>query len=302
MNTRWKHRSLVAALSLLILLAAALLPPSGATAAVGSSYSYIIDGEELAVGYDPLSVKSGLLLPEELFRTLEIDVRSGGSSVQLTRGSLQVSVKVGDRAAVANGAKITLAAAPIRANGQLYLPEGVLAHLGVEIITEGSLLLINRWPLVEPTADDPAAFAAIRQAHTLKSYIQISRADALTITLTYLKPEIIQYKSWTNDPSLRGRTQKLLESGAVLLDVEVFNELQGFYQFNPNSLYIVDDLGNQYAFTGELIPVQSDIAAQLAPTAKARAIMIFPALRPGAKSFKVYATTNQYAIGAFTAQ
>lgn len=299
MNALWKHRGLVALLALLVVLAAGLLPSSDATAAVGSSYSYIVDGEELAVGYDPLSLKNGLLLPEELFRHLQIDLRAGATGITLTRGSLQVTAKVGERAATANGERIMLPAAPIRANGQLYLPESVLAHMGVEMSTESSLLLITRWPLVEPSADDASAFAATRQAKTLKSYIEVSKADALTITMTHLTPEIIKYKSWTSDPAVRGRAQKLLAGGAVLLDVELFNENMGFYQFQPSNLILVDDLGNQYTYTGESIALQGDMSAQIAYGGKARAILIFPALKSGARSFKIYATTNKYAIGAY---
>lgn len=300
MNSVWTHRGVVALLALLVVLAAGLLPPSGAQAAVGSSYSYIVDGEELAVGYDPLSLQAGLLLPEDLFRTLEIQVRQGAAgSVSLTRGSLQVSAKVGDRQVIANGERVTLAAAPIRANGQLYLPDGVLVHLGVEIAVETGLLLIDRLPLVEPTADNPSEYAALLQASTLRTHLDTANREALTTTLTYLDPKIVAYKSWTDDPTLRGRVLKMLESGAVLLEVGLFNENTNFYQFQSSGLVIVDNLGNQYASTGEIIPIQGDISAQLAPTAKARGIMVYPALKSGAKSFKIYATSNKWPVGAF---
>jgi hypothetical protein len=297
MRTLWKHRGLVALLALLVTLGAGLLPASNARAAVGSSYSYIVDGEELAVGYDPLSVKSGLLLPEELLRSLGILVRSGdSSSIELSRGSLQAALKVGSQLAVANGEKITLATAPIRANGQLYLPEGILTHLGVKMSNEGNLLLINRWPLADSA--ETGDYAALVQTNTAKSYYEVTRSVAMTLNLTKLTPEIVKHPSWTSNPALRGQALKLLE-GNVLIEVGVHNELSNFYQFKPSDLVLVDDLGNQYAAT-EIINVKGDIASPLAPTAKARGIMVFPAPASGSQSFKIYSTTNLYALASWS--
>lgn len=300
MQKLWRNRGLVALLALAIIAATGLIPTSNAQAAVGSGYGFIVDGEEMAVGSDPISVKSGLLLPQELLRNLGIIFRgSGTDGFVLTRGTLQVTVKVGDRVAVANGQKVSLAYAPLRANGQLYLPDGILAYLGVQVTTEGSMLLIERWPLVEPAGTaDYWDYQAIMGTYSAKTHLDMSKTDALTATLIRLTPEIIREKLWAENPAVRGQAERLLKDN-TLIDLEIYNQTSTFYQYPISNLLIVDDLGNQYNPTGSILPIQGDITQTFAPSAKARAVVVFPPLRSEAKSFKIYAKSNTYPLVNF---
>ncbi|MFZ5816763.1 MAG: stalk domain-containing protein [Bacillota bacterium] len=302
MQTVWRHRGLVALLALLMILAAGLLPPTGVRAAVGSSYSYIVDGEEVAVGYDALSLRNTLLLPQELFTTLGVLVREGAAgSLTLTRGDLSATVKVGSRVALSNGERVRMATPPIRANGQVYLPQELLPRLGIQAAAEGNLLLIDRWPLAEPTSDGAVDFAAAVQANSATAPLEMADRKALTATLTRLTPEIVRHADWTGDPAVRGHALDLLGT-SVLFDLTIHNQTSGFYQFQLTNLFLVDDLGNQYLPTGEIIHLQGDLSALLAPTAKARGVVIFPPMASEATSFKVYAKGNQWSLAGYSAK
>lgn len=291
---RWRK---LAALIVGLLLMSTLYVQPPVSAAGGISFVYIVDGQEITVPYDPISLKDGLLLPQGLLQELGVAVSVSGSSITLNRGGLIVQLNTRSQVAVVNGKHVNVGQKPIQMGGHLFVPAAVLQPLGIQMTAEGNLLLIDRWPLAQPSTQS-TDYATIVSAVSVPTHMEVGKGVSLTATVVHLSPEIVQDAAWTDNPAVRGQALALFEDH-TLLEIQLHNQTTGFQSFQPSTLRLVDDLNRQYAPTGEILPLD-DAGGQLAPEAKSRAVIAFPAIQDGATTIKLYSPANTSSVATFT--
>ncbi len=260
----------------LLILALTLLPSPQVAQAAAPGYIYLVDGQEQAVAYDPISLRSGLLLPQELLTTLEVTISTPSwNQVQLNRGSLSALLTFGERTGLVNGHYLSLSSGPLRVGGHLFVPAMILPELGIQVTEDGPFILIDRWPLSEAAVVDESAYAKAMEIATTSTYITMNRSDLLSVKLTRLNADIVHNQVWTSNPAIRGQSLAWLEDH-LLIEVSILNQSSSFLTFDASSIYMVDDQGRQYRTSSELLPLLGEMDQPLAPGAAARAVLVLP--------------------------
>lgn len=274
-----------------LLTAVFAVTPRSEAAVFTSNYSYIINGKEVAVGIDPLSLKSGLLLPSALLDQVGGRFVDKGDSMVLNRSAATVSLRLGSTNAVRGPETIILPSAPLRLGGQVYVPSEALKLLGLHITTESNMLLIESWPAAKGIVADANEYDRSMQIATQEHWMEPSRDDSVKASVTRLTKDLIQAAPWTSDTFVRGRALELLDTN-LLLQVTIKNHSDTVFTFPVTSYYLVDDLGNQYQLSGQVIPVSGDLFGPLAPGTRAAGVLVYSPVKPDARSLNLYLQTG----------
>lgn len=296
-----RRHIITAVLAAFVMLLVVSLPSTEA-AVTTSSYTYVVNGLEAPIGLDPLTLKSGMLLPQALLEHMGIATTDMGlGSVAVTRGQEKLVIRLGSKMATRNGDSLLLATAPMVITGQLFLPDDALNHLGVRVTNESGVLLVDAWPLVRESVISAADYEQERRAGAQERTITPTRDALVRVEVVRLNGSLISAPSWTTNSALRGRVQELLKSG-LLLQVTVTNTSEAVVSFPAANYYLVDSLGNQYKASGDWVPLMGDLFGNLAPGAKASGVLIYPSLPANAQSFTLYLQTSSKVetIGVYT--
>jgi len=295
-----RHKLAVAAMAAVAVLFLVALPSSEAASATSSTV-YLVNGRELPVGFDPIVLKSGMLLPEAVLSEFGVTIsESTDGTVVLKRATRSMSLRVGSKSASISGTGLLLNSAPIRLSGQLYIPDDALALLGVHATNESGLLFLNSWPMVEGYTD-LARYNAALGGEVQEATISPARDTYVRVQVVRLKEQIVMGSPWTTDPATRGYALDLLKS-AQLFQVTVTNTSDSVWVSAPSDYFLVDDLGNQYPLSDERLSLMGDLFATVAPGAKVSGVLVFPVAQDGARSFTLYLQTPNglKTIGAYT--
>ncbi|MFZ5824931.1 MAG: hypothetical protein ACOY94_11425 [Bacillota bacterium] len=281
--------ALVAASLVAFLVISVLVVPRTGTAAPTSNYAYVINGKEVAVGIDPLALKSGLLIPEAMLDHVGIRlVEKDNSTIVLSRETVTVTLRYGSTSALEGERSIMLSSAPIRLSGLAYVPAGALAPLGIRLTQESNLLLVNSWPSARSSHMSDEEFRSLRGAAMTERSVYPTRDHSVRVQVTRLTRDTVLAPSWTADPFLRGRAKELLESDLLLLHVSLFNQANRSISFPSSSYYLVDDLGREYPVSSQSLQQQGDLFGTVGPHAKPTGVLVYPTPHPDARSITLY--------------
>ncbi|MFZ5778008.1 MAG: hypothetical protein ACOY3C_07735 [Bacillota bacterium] len=285
-NRLW---ALIAASLVAFLVISVLVVPRTGTAAPTSNYAYVINGKEAAVGIDPLTLKSGLLIPEAMLSHVGIRlVEKANNTVVLSRDAVTVTLRYGSTSALQGERSIMLSSAPIRLSGLVYVPAGALAPLGIRLTQESNLLLVESWPAAPSSHLSSEEFLRLRAAATTARSVYPTREHLVNIQVTRLTKEILLAPSWTSDPFLRGLAKELLDSNLLLLHVSLSNQANRSISFPSSSYYLVDDLGREYPLSTQSLFQQGDLFGTVGPYAKPSGVLVYPPPHPDARSVTLY--------------
>ncbi len=277
-------------LAALVALSLVALPSSEAASTV-SNTTYLVNGREIPVGFDPISLKSGMLLPEVLMDQISVTVnQSGTGAFTATRGLVTVKMQVGSKVARLDGVSRILASAPIRLTGQLYIPAEAMTLLGVQVSIEGGYLFLDAWPPVQGTPDT-AKYTEARRASAQERVITPVRDTTIRVEVVRLNDAIVMGQPWTADPFARGRTLELLQSGN-LIQITITNSSNKVLNFTPSSYFLVDNLGNQYPLSDDRIPLMGDLFGNIAPGAIVSGVLVYPGLAQDVRMLNLYLQTQ----------
>lgn len=290
----------IGAAVILALLVAVMVSPTAAAPLTGGNTTYLIGGEEVAITFDPVSRKDGLLLPVEVFERFKITVQDSTTRTPtVRRGDVSVRVSLGSTAVAIGTATKTISPAPLRLNGRIFLAADLLKEFGIEYNQDGAYLTLR--DLADALDVSPASnFAAAKASQTFTAIIKSDTGSTmLDSEFTLLTPEIVSNVEFSKDFGLRVRLLRMLETNTLLL-VRIRNEFSTrAVGWQAAGLYLVDDLRNQYDFTGQVVEVQGDVTTRFAPTAEKVSVMVYPKTAPGFQKVTVYFDPNAASIGSF---
>lgn len=303
---KWQTYALSAALALGLAVAGSALraaAPAQAAVPTGTA-TYLVDGEERLFSLDPIQRQGGLLIPAEVLTRLgvQVDGPDARRQVTLSRQGLAITVRLGSTAAHTAAGPVTLGTAPFRQGGYLYVPLELADGLGYAHRSEGAAVVELRDLLAPspaaPAGVDDALYAQLEQRLTQAVTYRLGSVYAVA-DLIRVTPELAASAGWTADGALRAQALDLLDQYTVI-EVRLRNDdSRVAVQFNPGSLYLVDDEGRQYDPTGQVVSVTGDLAGRLVPRAEKSGLVLFPRLSPDAGGFRVYHADDGTMSGRF---
>ncbi len=290
------RRTLVLVVLVAVLALVLSVPTSQAATLTSGAYTYVVAGEETVFPYDPIVKKDGYLLPLDVFTALGISAADAQKrNLSLTRGDVTVSVTLGQPwVTLQDGAQVTVAPVPMRVSGRVFLPTQILAALSIDIQTDSSIITLRDLAPTAPTGayTEKADYDAARAKTTLSGMVKSTEGTFLDIDITYLTPALAASPHLLSDVGTRSRLLHLLDTNTLLL-VRVRNTVgttRGL-TFKPESIFIVDNKGMQYEYTGTLIDVKGSLATKLAPSVEKSGILVFQKVND-APSISFYLYTN----------
>jgi hypothetical protein len=288
------------------LLAFAALRPATAAPLTGGNFTYLVGGEEVTFTFDPVSRRDGLLLPLEVFQRFQISVEGGtGRNPVLSRQGVRIQLSLGSTVAVVDGREKQMAPAPLRLNGRLFLPAGLLPEFGIDYVLDGTYLSLR------DLADgvDLSSRVAYDQEKARHNFTVNLRSDQpptlMTGEFTLLNRDLVVSPSFHPSFGLRVRLLRLLETH-TLIQVRLRNDVNDADRvfrslgWAPQSLFLVDDQRNQYDFTGEVIEVNGLVTTRIAPRAEKSSVLVFPKLQSDWQFIRVFYDPNSGEVGSFT--
>lgn len=290
-----KRTRLIAVLGLVTVFLAAVLTatPQSEASVLTSNYSYVINGKEVAVGVDPLSLKTGLLLPAAVLDQLGVRfVERADSSILLSRGEVTVILKLGSTIAVRGEEKLMLPSTPVRLTGQIYIPTEALSLLGFKVTAESNLLLVESWVASKEIPMTAEEYVRLKASATTERSVNPGKNATVRFEATHLKRDLVMASPWTKDPFVRGRVKELLDEGLLLFQVSITNVSSELFSFPASNYYLVDNLGNQYSPSNQWISLTGDFVGLIAPSAKASGVLVFPVPHPDARSVRLLLQTG----------
>lgn len=291
----------LAALMLAISLVFQVPAPAHGAGLGGGSYTYLLNGEEVAFPFDPVVVQEQLLLPAAVFERLGVTVTPSAGQVALRLPDrVEVRVTVGSPAYSLDGDPRQGSLAPIRLGGHLFLPAALLDHFGVEVTQAGSLLLL-RQPLNGPlptTAITDEEFQRLKNERSFKRELRNRQGGALNAEFTLLDPTLLQAPQLALPYGERVKLYAMLQTHTLVL-VKLSNHGTSPAAFKPSSVVLVDDLRHQAELFKSIDVGDGDLSANLALGADRRGVMAFPQADPAAKRLLLYSHELGESLGAF---
>ncbi|MFZ5814611.1 MAG: copper amine oxidase N-terminal domain-containing protein [Bacillota bacterium] len=286
-----------------LLLAAALSWPAPTQAATlsGGSYTYVIDGEEVAFTYDPIVKKEGVLLPLELFTHLGASVEGAlERTVSLKFGPVPAQVTLGRRAATLDGEAVQLSVAPVRLSGRLFLPADLLEGFGLSFEQEGNYVTISRYVSAMPalTRLTEGAWRSLLTGRAVSGSVKADSGIYLEARFTLLNQAMLTDQNLAVAYGTRARLLGLLETHSLLL-VELSNRSLKSGALATAGIYLVDQHRNQYEVAEVVDLGDGMVSARLAPGADRMGVLLLPRLAEGAGPVKLYYEPNGAFLGQF---
>ncbi len=284
---------LAAALFLVFALAAASL----AAPLSGGNTIYIIDGEDRSFTFDPIVLKEGVLLPEEVLLNLGVTVTADGKALTVTRGPVTAELRLGQTQAMVNGAALDLPPGPLRLVGKLFLPARLLEEFGFAVSSEGSLLQIRDLAAEVSFPDPPVSFADLWQRRTLKASVPTDDARPyIDLEVTYLTPDLIGSDLFTASFRQRVEYLSLLKTNTLLL-VRAANRSSRSATLAPASLMLVDPTTGQQYDVEQALEHNGLISAKMAAGAVKSSVLVYPPLPAGLESVLLFSDTKGAVVG-----
>ncbi len=275
-----------------VVLAASLAWSAPSEAAVlSSNVTVIMNGREVVVGIDPITVKAGLLVPAALAEEAGVQVTESNGFVTLTRETVTVRTMLGAKTATLGGESFPLSTAPILVSGHVFLPDEALSPLGVQVSSESGLLLIETWSHSKPSSMTSDEYAALAFRSLQQRFVAPTRDTTLQVEVTALTKELVSAEGFHKNPFVRGHLVDLM-SGNLLVKIRLANLSTKIQTFPGTNYYLVDNLGNHYQASSEVISLQGDLFGNMAPAGVVSGVMVFPKPDSGAQTLTLYLQTS----------
>lgn len=269
------RRRLFLVLAVLLILATAAAAVQAGPLTAGS-YTYVMQGRELAVPVDILSIQGAYLVPPELLRILDLTPQLSGDTVTLKRGPVAAVLQLGQDTAVIGGDRRLLDTAPVLLAGRVLVPAAVLPYLGFELEVDDNFVLLRDYVTNQEFLNLPRQepdFEEIRGRRTARGVIYGTSGAYSYVDMTALTPELLQDERLEMDWGTRVRLLSLLPSRTLFL-VTMRNVSQRTMSLDPAQLLVTDDQGRQYDYLTE-IPVNGLVTAVVAPGAVRTSVLAY---------------------------
>jgi len=292
---RRTFRILAAALLLVVTLSAAAL----AAPLSGGNTIYVIDGEDRSFTFDPIVMREGILLPEEvlLYLGLKVTVAEDSKGLTVERGAVRAELRLGQTQATVNGATLNLPPGPLRLIGKLFLPATLLEEFGFDIASEGSMLQIRDLAAGITLANPPAAYADLWEQRTLRASVPTDDARPyLDLEVTYLTPELVSSERFAASFRQRVECLSLLKTNTLLL-VRAANRSSRSATLSPASLMLVDETTGQQYDVEQTLAHNGLIHEKMAAGAVKSSVLVYPKLPEGLESVLLFSDTKGAAVG-----
>lgn len=287
--------------ALLIGLVGGVAGTSSAANLTGGQYTYVLNGEEVTFPFDPVKLQAGLLLPVEVFQKFHIEVENPlMRNVTLRRADVTATVTMGTPTFTLNGEPATVEAAPLRLNGRLFLPAGLLKFLGVEFTTEGTFVVLrdNGEGLPDLRQTSQVDYDRLRGSNSFTTSIRADSGIFLSADVTMLNEDLLIASANGLDYGTRARLYTLLKTNTVIL-VTLSNDSGKAGGVVQNGFSLVDNQGNQYDLESIVDTGAGPITAKIAPSADRDGVLVFPRVSPKATSASLYYDPNGADLGVF---
>ena len=294
----WNVRKPLAALAVLAVTAALLVGPSQAAPLTGGNTTYVINGEEVTFQFDPLSRKDGLLLPMDVFQKFGIAVEGGTSrNPVLRKGDRKITLSLGAANATVGDETALIAPAPLRLNGRLFASADLLSQFGIEYSQDGAYFTLR--DLAEGVELSPSAdYVSAHRQNTVGVSLKADIAIYMVGELTLLTPELVASPEFSSNFALRLQMLHLLQTN-TLIQIKMRNDDTRAAVVAPAGFFLVDDLRNQYDFTGTVVDIKGRWETKLAPQGEKVAVFVFPKVSRDASTLSVYYEPNQAVVARF---
>lgn len=269
----------------------------------GGNTIYIIEGEDAAFTFDPITRKDGTLLPLELFEALGLEVNRAGRTILVSRGgAAHADLTLGRTLAAVDGKPTSLAPAPVSVVGRLFLPASLLEELGYEVLTEGGYVQIRDLAagLAMPGDLTIEEHRRLEERHSLSGTVRTDDGRPfLEIRITCLTPEMVA--SPYLELSFRRRVEWLnLMQTSTLALVKVTNQSTRAATLSPQSLMLVDRASQLQYDPVDTQPYRGMINQKIAVGAAKTSLLIYPLLPHDLQEVQVFADTNGALLGVLT--
>jgi hypothetical protein len=296
---KWAAAALLSCLLMALVLS---MPLSGHAATLTSgNYTYVINGEEAALVFDPVQVDSALLFPAIVFQQFGVSVVSQDQAVILSKQGVTAELILGSTTFHLNGRPLELVAAPIRLNGRLFLPDALLGHFGVDHTVTGRLIIMRDLArAMPPVRDYPEdEYRSLKEGRSLSGSVQSDSGVLLRGEFMLLDEQLVTAGNLDLPYGVRARLVTLLESNTLVL-VTLHNGSTKSGAMLPGQMYLVDDLYHQYDLLRTVDVGEGDIGAKLAPGASRRGVLVFRKSAADARLLTLYYDANNAPVGTFT--
>ncbi len=298
-----KPLAIVGILTLLAVVIIGALPVKSAAATLSSgSYTFLLNGEEIMFPVDPVARKDGLLFPEEVFARFGISlVEAPAKTITLTKGTdVTVTLTVGSTAATINEKVASVATAPLRLAGRLFLPADILKEFGVETVQDGTMLLFRT--SIDDTATQTLTdteWQLLRSGRTINTTTKADSGAQLTAEYTFLTPDIVKTTNLGLSYGARARLLSYLQTNSVVL-VKLSNYQSRSGGIVASGLYLVDNTARtEYDFVSVLDLGSGLLNNKLAPGADRIGALVFPKIQTPKGPFSLYYDTSASNLGTF---
>jgi hypothetical protein len=288
--------------ALLVALVGGVAGTSSAANLTGGQYTYVLNGEEVTFPFDPVKLTNGLLIPVDVFQRFHVEVEHPlEHNVTLRRADVTATVTMGTPTFTLNGEPATLESAPLRLNGRLFLPAGLLKHLGVEYSSEGTFVVLrdsgDGMPYVrEVTQVD---YDRMRGMSSFTASVKADSGIMLDGDFTLLNEDLLIASANGLDYGTRARLFTLLKTNTVVL-VTLSNNAGKAGGVVENGFFVVDDQRNQYELESVVATSAGLITAKIAPSANRTGVLVFPRVSPKATALSLYYDPNGSDLGVFS--
>lgn len=291
--------AMVLTLALLVAVVVANPRTSSAANLTGGNYTYLIDGEEYRFTYDPVVRKDGLLLPVEVFTEFGIDVKGAqGKDITVYTRDVTAKLTLGSTTLGLDGTVRKVTTAPLRLNGQLFLPADLLTQFGIDLVQDGTMIIMKSYakPELETVTLNESEWTTLLQDRGFFENIRADSGMYLNAQFALVDEKMLSATNLGITFGQRVKLYDLLRSN-TLVYVKLSNHATRAGSMLVTGTYLVDADRRQYEIT-DLIDIGSGkLDGKLAPYADRAGLLVYPKVPIGVRTLTVYYENNQAVIG-----
>lgn len=292
-----------AAVTLLVATVASMTGTSSAANLTGGTYTYVINGEETTFPFDPLVRQGGVLLPAEVYQQFGITI-DGALTRNITLkkdDQVTASLTLGSTTVTVNGNAATVATAPLRLNGRLFLPGDLLKEFGVEFSSDGNYVVMRN--LADGQANiqqnSESEFSGLKIGKSFTASVKADSGIFLSGDFTLLTPSIVGSANLKVTYGTRARLQNLLQTNTLIM-VKLSNSAFKSGAFVTSGVMLVDDQRTQYDVLQVLDTGNGLLSNKIVPAGDRVGVLVFPKLANNASILTMYYDTQGANLGSFT--
>jgi len=288
----------------LLLSLIAIMPGDGSAANLtGGTYTYVINGDEATFPVDPVVRKDGVLLPVEVFQKFNITVEGALTrNVTLKRGTVTTRLTLGSTTIDVNGRPETVASAPLRLNGRLFVPGDLMKQYGIDFSQDTNMVVLKDNADGAPPVKtlEGTDFAALKSGRIVSS--TAVKADSniyFNAEFTLLSADIVMAANWDITYATRIKLLNLLQTNSLVL-AKVSNTSFKAGALVTSGLYLVDSNRKQYDLASVQDVGEGMVNLKVAPGADRAGVLVFPKLTAAPGVVSIFYDTAAGVIGSFT--